>query len=135
MQEWIQAHFGYVLGGLGVLSIVTFCVSLIAVPFIIARLPKDYFVTKNTSKKSRSLLSNIGQLLRNVLGFIIIFAGILMLILPGQGVLTILIGAFLLDIPGTRALKTRLLKRSRVQIGINWLRFKCGKPPMIWPST
>ena len=135
MQEWVQAHFGYVLGGLGIFSIATFCVSLLAVPLVISRLPTDYFLLKNRSDLPRSLLRRAGKLVRNGLGIIIVFGGILMLILPGQGMLTILIGVFLLDIPGIRAVKTRLLRRSRVQIGIDWLRFKCGKPPMIWPST
>ena len=135
MQEWIQAHLGYVVGGLSVLSAITFCVSVVAIPLIVARLPTDYFLHNQKSDPPSSFFNRVVQLARNIFGCMIVFAGLLMLILPGQGVITIFIGVFLLDVPGIRAVKTRLLARSRVQIGIDWLRFKCGKPPMTWPST
>ena len=135
MQEWIQAHLGYVVGGLSVLSVVTFCISAVAIPLIVARLPTDYFFHNQKSDPPSSFFNRVVQLARNIFGCMIVFAGLLMLILPGQGVITIFIGVFLLDVPGIRAVKARLLARSRVQIGIDWLRFKCGKPPMTWPST
>ena len=135
MLQWFQAHAGFVLGGLGVLSIATFCISLSAVPYIIARLPTDYFLTIHSSFPPRTRWSRLRGVARNIVGFGIILIGLLMLVLPGQGMLAILIGACLLDIPGIRRLKTRLLRRSRVQAGIDWIRIKCGKPRMSWPST
>ena len=106
-----------------------------AVPYIIARLPTDYFLTIHSSFPPRTRWSRLRGVARNIVGFSIILIGLLMLVLPGQGMLTILIGACLLDIPGIRRLKTRLLRRSRVQAGIDWIRIKCGKPRMSWPST
>ena len=135
MQEWFQSHLGYVLGALGILSVAMFFISLIALPIVISRLSKDHFISKNSPQESRTVRSLLVQIIRNILGFILLLGGIVMLVLPGQGVLTILIGAFLMDVPGIRALKTRLLGRSRVRIGLNWLRFRCGKPPLNWPAT
>jgi hypothetical protein len=50
---------------------------------------------------------------------------------PGQGVLTILLGIMLLDFPGKRALETRIVGRPRVNGAVNALRARFGKPPLI----
>jgi hypothetical protein len=50
---------------------------------------------------------------------------------PGQGVLTILLGIMLLDFPGKRALETRIISRPRVQTAVNALRARFDKPPLM----
>jgi hypothetical protein len=58
-----------------------------------------------------------------------------MLFLPGQGILTILIGASLLDVPGRQKVQDALIHRPAIQIGLNWIRQKTGHPPFHFPSS
>ena len=58
-------------------------------------------------------------------------AGIVMLIGPGQGILTILIGLILMDIPGKRPLEAKLIKRPVILAAVNNFRAKYHKPPLV----
>ena len=69
---------------------------------------------------------------RNVFGVFLILLGILLSLpgVPGQGVLTILLGLIMVDIPGKRPLEARIIKRPAVLSAINSLRAKYNKPPL-----
>ena len=54
-----------------------------------------------------------------------------MIVLPGQGVLTMLIGVSLLDFPGKRQLERRLIGQRALLRTINKLRAKFGRPPLV----
>ena len=87
------------------LSVVFFVGSLIAIPFILVRLPTDFFdtrVPRRWMEDHHPVLRLLGHLAKNVVGAIFLFAGFLMLFLPGQGILTMLIGVTMLDFPGKR---------------------------------
>jgi hypothetical protein len=58
--------------------------------------------------------------------------GILMLVLPGQGLLTILVGLMLSDYPGKFKLEKRIIKTNLVLKTINWYRTKSNIPPIIF---
>src|SRR5919202_7066364 len=93
---------------LTILSVVFFVGSLIAIPFILVRLPENFFdirVPRRWMEDHHPVLRVLGHVLKNLLGGIFVFAGFLMLFLPGQGVLTMLIGVTLLDFPGKRRLE------------------------------
>jgi len=49
---------------------------------------------------------------------------------PGQGILTILLGIIMLDIPGMRPLEARIIQRPAVLGAINKLRARFSKPPL-----
>jgi hypothetical protein len=57
-----------------------------------------------------------------------------MLFTPGQGIVTILIGLVLVDLPGKRALERWMVGRPRVLAAINRLRAKYGHPPLEDPN-
>ena len=57
-------------------------------------------------------------------------AGMAMLVLPGQGLLTLLMGFLLLDFPGKYRLEKWLFLRRRVREGVNWLRKRAGSEPL-----
>jgi hypothetical protein len=57
-----------------------------------------------------------------------------MLLLPGQGILTILIGLMLLDFPGKRRLERRLVQQPSVWRAINWMRAKAHQPALELPA-
>ncbi len=119
---------------LTVLSLVFFVGSLIAIPFILIRLPADYFdirVPRPWMEDHHPVLRLIGHIVKNAVGAIFLFAGFLMLFLPGQGILTILIGISMLDFPGKRNLEAKLFGQPTVLHAINGLRKKFGKPPLI----
>ena len=68
---------------------------------------------------------------KNALGFILVVAGIIMLVLPGQGVFTILIGIMLLNFPGKYRLERWIVARRPVLRSINWLRRRAGRAPLV----
>jgi hypothetical protein len=68
------------------------------------------------------------KVLKNLLGATLLVAGLVMLVMPGQGILAILIGLSLLDFPGKRELERRLVARPRVIRFLNLVRRQAGQP-------
>jgi hypothetical protein len=129
-QEWIPVD---VLIGLTVASAIGFVASLIAIPMILVRLPADYFDTRTPRhwmKDHHPALRLLGLVAKNVIGVVFLLAGFAMLFLPGQGVLTMLIGISLMDFPGKRALEARMVGQPTLLGVINSMRHKFGKPPL-----
>lgn len=114
--------------------IVAFVTALILVGMI-AALPTTYFQDGNEVKPRRSggALIVVGRVARNGIGLILIVLGILLSLpaVPGQGVLTMLIGAMLVDFPGKRPLERKLVARPRVLETMNRVRAWLGKPPLL----
>ncbi|WP_146651110.1 PGPGW domain-containing protein [Labilithrix luteola] len=115
--------------GLVVASAVVFVATLVAVPMLVVRLPADHFVRPPTR---RSVLIHFG---RNVVGGILVAVGLAMLVLPGQGVITILIGLSVLDLPIKHRLIRRILSQPRLEHAIQRLRERAGKPPLEIPDS
>lgn len=131
LQQYISTE---TLVTLTALSIVFFVGSLIAIPFILVRLPTDFFdtrVPRRWMENHHPVLRLFGHIAKNVIGAIFLFAGFLMLFLPGQGILTMLIGITMLDFPGKRTLEARMIGQPAVLSTINSMRQKFGKPPLI----
>jgi hypothetical protein len=115
------------------LSVVFFVGSLIAIPFILVRLPTDFFdtrVPRRWMENHHPILRLLGHLVKNVAGAIFLFAGFLMLFLPGQGILTMLIGVTMLDFPGKRRMEAKMIGQPAVLNTINNMRRKFGKPAL-----
>lgn len=115
---------------------VSFTISLAIVSFIIVRIPPDYF----HKDRPRDLWSDrhpavrfLGVCAKNALGVVLVVLGIVMSIpgVPGQGILTILLGIMLLDFPGKRTLEYKLVSRPQVLKTINKLRHRFGKPGLV----
>lgn len=135
---WIAGHQALTLWLAG-LSIVGCAGSLLILPLLVARLPVDYFSDswrhRNRLRSRFPLLHYTLTGIENLLGWALILAGILMLILPGQGLLTIVIGLILSDFPGKFALERRLAGNPRILGAINWLRRRTGHRPLLAPSA
>ena len=132
--SWLNEHGAALLAGLGVFGLVPFVGSLILLPIIVSRMPADYLVrpVEPWSARSRSqVLLGVG---RNALGLLLFLGGVLMLVLPGQGLLTMAIGLFLMDFPGKRHLQAWSLARPPIRRGIAWLRRKAGQQPLEFPT-
>ena len=119
---------------LGILSAVFFVGSLIVIPILLVRLPVDYFDERQPRvwlQGYPSVIRVTTFVLKNLVGAVFVLAGIAMLVLPGQGILTILIGLSIVDFPGKRRLERSLLGRPTVLNAINTIRAKFGKPPLV----
>jgi hypothetical protein len=99
----------------------------------VRRLPVDYLERSAAAPPPRGL-ARWGQVLRNVVGIFLLLVGVLMLVLPGQGLLTILAALSLLDFPGKRKLEHRLLSLPRVLAAANHLRRRAGRLPLHVPD-
>ncbi|HET7058717.1 MAG TPA: PGPGW domain-containing protein [Nitrospiraceae bacterium] len=122
-----------ILSAMVIVSVVGFIGSLVAIPLILVRLPPHYFDERHPRKwmeHHHPALRLIGHMLKNVAGFVLLAAGIAMLVLPGQGILTMLIGISLVDFPGKRQLERKLIGQPAVLNTINKVREKFGRPPL-----
>jgi len=131
----IESHVpANVLIWFAVSSVFMFVGTLIAIPVILMRLPADYFdirIPRPWMENHHPILRLIGHIVKNVVGAIFLFAGFLMLFLPGQGVLTMLIGLSLIEFPGKRRVEAKIVGQSTVLSTINAMRAKFDKPPLI----
>ncbi len=112
--------------------VVTFVVSLAIVSFILVKLPADHFSKNHRTSFGlgrHPAIRAMGIIGKNILGVLLVVVGILLSIpgVPGQGLLTILLGIMLLDFPGKRRLEQNLLRRPQILKTINRLRARFGK--------
>jgi hypothetical protein len=119
---------------LGIVSAVSFLATLVVIPWIILRIPADYFSRPRrvslVSSAAHPSLKIVVLLVKNLFGVAVILLGITMLVFPGQGLLTILIGVVLIDFPGKYKFQRWLISLEPVLKSANWLRKKGGKKPM-----
>lgn len=129
---WGSLTLGRVFVG-ALFFVVSLIGSAVVVGVVIVKIPPNYF----SSHYQQDFLPNSAWLTRwgaviakNIIGLLLVIAGIIMLIGPGQGILTILIGLILMDIPGKRPLEARIIKRPTVLAVVNSLRGRYDKPPL-----
>lgn len=116
--------------------LVTFALSLAVVAVLLVRLPATYFLDRHDRGlwiDQHPAVRWFGIVLKNMLGVALIALGALLALpgVPGQGLLTILLGVMLLDFPGKRGLERRLVGAPQVRDRVNSLRARFGKPPLI----
>lgn len=108
--------------------------SLAAVVAVLVALPVDYFRDGAAPPEGpRSpLLRWAWKIAKNILGLVLIALGLLLSVpgVPGQGLLTIVIGLILLDYPGKRGFERRIVARPAVLRTINRVRTRFGRPPL-----
>lgn len=137
LMEYLGANFLIFTILLSAVAAISYFILL---SYIITQLDTEYFNRKiNTPDTSShqltfftssvSLLTQIGKI---IVGVFLLICGILMLVLPGQGLLTIIIGLSLLPFPGKRKLEQYLLSRKSVKASLNWIRVKANKEPFIF---
>ena len=129
--EFVSSYKVYILW-LATISLFVFIFSLISIKWLVALIPTNYFIKKNMvkSKKSYSFIWLISIILKNLIGYTLILGGLLMLVLPGQGLFTILMGLVLSNYPGKYNIERRFISIPSVLKTVNWLRKKSNKPPL-----
>jgi hypothetical protein len=117
------------------LFVASFVINLAIVSFILVKLPADHFSKSHRGKfleghhPAVRVAATVGK---NILGVLLVALGIVLSLpgVPGQGLLTILLGIMLLDFPGKHRLEQKLLSRPSIVNAINGLRGRFGKPPL-----
>ncbi len=116
------------------ITIASAVVSLLVVGYVLTRLPADYFVNPEARRPvdRHPVLKVLLALVRNLFGWFLILLGLALSLpgVPGQGLLTILMGVMLVDFPGKHRAERWLLTRRGVLSGVNKLRARLGKPPL-----
>jgi hypothetical protein len=134
-QFWESLTWAQIGMGVG-LFLFSFIVSLTAIVLVMVKIPANYF----SPHYEQDFLPNThwtvkwgAVILKNLLGVLLIALGIVLSLpgVPGQGLLTILLGLIMLDIPGKRPLEARIIQRPTIQSAINKLRARFNKPPLV----
>lgn len=128
--DWPDVTIGVIV------FLLTFFGTIAVVAFVLVRLPPDYFDPGVARPFMRNWPWPVrwgGLLVKNALGVMVIAIGVVLSVpgMPGQGLLMILLGLMLLDIPGKRAIIRRVARIPRVIATINKLRAHYGKAPLI----
>jgi hypothetical protein len=135
--DWLQAHEA-LLVWLSVISALMFVGSLLAVPWLAISIPENYFLHRHSlfhpGEDAHPLVRGLVFVLKNLLGVFFILMGIAMLVLPGQGILTVLIGLLFLDFPYKFELECKFIKIHSVHHAIDWMRKKAHKAPLNLPK-
>ena len=115
--------------------VVSFFANLGIVSLILVKLPADHFSKSRKTKfwsgprpwlhAAKVIGKNIGGILLVALGVVLSLPGV-----PGQGLLTVLLGIMLLDFPGRHRLEQKLLSKPSILNSINKLRDRFGKKPL-----
>jgi len=144
LPDWAQAVAAWmmepiVLTVLASASVLLFVLSVIGLPLILARMPTDFFSRPERRRlrldeRRRPFWFVVLRTLKNALGSVLLVLGLVMLVLPGQGLITIFVALFLLDFPGKRRLQRWIVSRPAVHRTVNAIRRRTGRPPLELPQ-
>lgn len=120
-------------------TLATIALTIGATMFVVVRIPEDHFVgpQRPLPLEGRPLPLRIAaRVALNLVGLVLILVGVLLSLpgIPGQGLLTILLGLMLVELPGKRRVERALVRRPLVHGAINRVRARFGKPPILVPT-
>jgi len=126
------------LRGLILFSIAFFIFGILSIPYLVCRIPEDYFLRGRRSWRHSYARFGVGFVfvlaVKNLLAVLLLVAGLLMLFLPGQGLLTLFLGVVLLDFPGKYRMERWLIKKPTLNKSLNWIRTRRKVPAIQIPS-
>lgn len=134
----MNQHLELLLVWAGGLSLLGVAAAVVGVPWVVARLPSDYF-----NQPQRAVWREWGGEpwfalllggIKNLVGALLVLLGLIMLVTPGQGLLTLLVGLLLMNFPGKYRLERWLVGRRGVLAALNWLRRRGGHLPFEPPT-
>ncbi len=117
-------------------SLLTLLGTVLLLPVLVARLPQDYFFREHRPPRPHTghWLLRYGLLIvKNLLGAVLLVAGLAMMVLPGPGIVTVLASFALLSLPGKYHLERWLVSRPQVRAAITLMRERAGRPPLHLP--
>jgi hypothetical protein len=132
-------------------------VYFILISYVITQMDSRYFVRNNLSLKNIAHKNKLGKnssaddrsetlrltpinrsvslminIVKIMVGLFLLICGLVMLILPGQGLLTMLMGLSLMPFPGKKKLEQTIVAHKSVRYSLNWIRMKAKKKPFIF---
>jgi len=133
LTSWLSQHSTSVVV-LGILSVALLITTLMATPWLLAKLPDDYF-----ARPPKHIVYSPGRMifstLKTLVGFAIICIGFVMMLTPGPGLVFLVLGLALCEFPGKHQLLIKFIDQPQVFSALNWIRKKADKPPFISPGT
>lgn len=132
VERWLS-HPSFLIA-MTVVTVGLLVASIAVTPWVIAKLPRDYF--KRHYDFAAQMIKNprarvVARVGKNLVGVVLLVVGIALLILPGPGILCVLMALVLLDFPGKHKLERKIATRPKVLKTMNKLRRKMGKKPLV----
>jgi len=118
--------------GIGI-SLVLAIGSIALVAYVVIHWPADHFKAHLPGAGAPVEPTHpVARAAKNVGGFLLILLGLVMALpgIPGQGILTMIVGLTMLDFPGKRGLERRLIGRPHILHALNRLRARFGRAPL-----
>ena len=132
IQDFIHAH-ATMLAWVGGITTALSILGILAVPKVLCLLPEDYFLKLGSPPSQTHLPTK--RILLNLAGLLIVGIGIVLCLVPGQGLLTILLGLLVMHFPGKEKLILRLVCRPSCGKALNCIRKKGSRPPFDFPPA
>ena len=132
---WASLTLSKILLGIG-LFLLSLSFSFVSIGVVMVKIPENYFSShyqQDFMPNSRWMVRWGAVILKNICGVFLILLGVVLSLpgIPGQGVLTILLGLIMIDIPGKRPLEAKIIKRPAILSAINKLRARYNKPALV----
>lgn len=131
---WIQENTLLVSVIAGV-SMLMLLITVLATPWIVAQLPDTYLQSQQSKTQSIGIARVLLTTGRACLGLVLIVLGLIMMVTPGPGIVTLLLGISVAEFPGKHRVLINLATRPGVFRSLNWMRKRHGKPPFEYPPS
>ena len=135
-QQWLVNYSAV----LSIASIVMFCIGLVVMRYAIVYMPADHFVRDGQPSawwlRQHPVIRWVILILKNLLGAMLLLAGVVLSLpmIPGPGVMLMLVGISLMNLPGRRQLELWLVSFPAVHQKIDSLRARNGQQPLKLPE-
>ncbi len=110
------------------ISMLSIFVSLLLPTLVLLYLPSDY-LSAEPKVRSLSAFRIFIIIVCNIAGISLFIFGVVLLFLPGQGLITMLVGIMLTSVPGKKRV-IRLLLSAKVLKKVNAFRGRFGRLPL-----
>lgn len=127
---------------LTLISVGLLILSVLAVGIVLLRLPEEYFVRARPPwwrRKERWTGPQVAKTVaKNLAGVLLVVGGAALAAVPGvpgQSLLTVFMGLFLVDFPGKYRFQCWILRRRGVSRRVNRLRVRFGRRPLASPES
>ena len=120
--DWIREHTGIVI--MAGISLGVAVLGFVGGLLFVAMMPADTLTPKHRPRHPMLRIA------RGVIGWVLVVAGSVMLVVPGPGLVVLVIGAMLAEFPGRRRLQRWVLSREHIIRPVNRLRRRFGREPV-----
>ena len=130
----LMVQHRHLLGIVATTSTILLLLSIMATPRIVSLLPVDYLVRHDKPSFKHPAIRLLVNISRTCLGVALIVSGLIMLIIPGPGLVTLVLGISVARFPGKQKLMQKVASQRAVFRSLNWMRRRHGKPPLQYPG-